>query len=322
MEQRNCLCFIFMKDISLKELLEAGCHFGHRKERWNPKATEFIYQVRDGVHVIDLVKTRNGLKKAAEYIKGLGQEGKIILFVASKRQAKGVVSQAAKKGEIPHLCSRWIGGFITNWDEVKKNIDKINTFRREKEDGSWNKFPKHEIVKLNKILRKLELVYGGVAQMEKLPDAVFIVDIRKEESCIKEAIRRKIPTIAIVDTNSNPALVDYPIPANDDAVGSIQFITNFLTDAYIEGKKIGEKKQEQQQAREAKKESERIKKTLEKEEKKKQRMETEEKKEELEKTKEIRKKKELSKKDTEEKPKKLLDKARGKRGRPKKISFS
>ncbi len=232
-----------MKDISLKDLLEAGCHFGHKKERWHPKAAEFIYTEREGLHIIDLAKTRDGLKKAAEYLRDLAKSGRSILFVATKRQAKGVVSDAAKRADIPYLTNRWIGGFITNWEQVVKNINKLNTMRKEKEDGSWNKFPKHEIVQLEKDLRKKEAVYAGVAQLSRLTDTIFIIDIKKEVAALREAGKYGLPIVAIVDTNTDPNLVDYPIPANDDAVGSIKYIVDYLSDAYMEGKKMGEKKE-------------------------------------------------------------------------------
>jgi len=241
-----------MKDISLKDLLEAGCHFGHRKERWHPKAAKFIYQPREGIHIIDLVKTRDAIKSSAEFIKKLSEEGKVLLYVATKRQAKGVVTEAAKKAGIHYLTMRWIGGFFTNWEEVKKNIDKMNKMRAEQADGSWVKFPKHEQIKLSKHLKKLEIVYSGVAELKGIPDAVFIVDIRKEVSCVREAGRKGITTIAIVDTNSDPTPIDNYIPANDDAVGSIQLIVNYLTDAYMEGKKLLEKKEGKQAAKAAK----------------------------------------------------------------------
>lgn len=237
----------YMKDISLKELLEAGCHFGHREERWHPKANKFIYQPREGIHIIDLVKTRDGLEKAGAYIKELAAGGKVILYCATKRQAKGVVTEAAKRAGVAYLTTRWIGGFITNWEEVKKNIDKMNKMRVEKTDGSWQKFPKHEQIKLAKHLKKLEVVYGGVADLKGIPDALFIVDIRKEIACVREAGRCGVTTIAIVDTNSDPTPIDHYIPANDDAVGSIQLVVNFLTDAYLEGRKIAEKKEGRQE---------------------------------------------------------------------------
>jgi small subunit ribosomal protein S2 len=282
-----------MKDISLKNLLEAGCHFGHKVEKWHPKAASFIYQARDGLHIIDLAKSRQGLIKAGEFIRKLAQEGKNILFVATKRQAKGVVAEAAKKAGIPFLTTRWIGGFVTNWEQVEKNIAKFNRMKKEKTDGSWSKFPKHEQIQLEKILRKIESVYTGVADLSSLPDSIFIVDIKKEIACLREAIKQEITTVAIVDSNADPNLVDYPIPANDDAVGSIKFIANYLADAYIEGRKIVEKKAlRQTQGKEDK--SEKIKDKKETEEIKK-----EDKKEEMK-----------EEKVTEEKPKK--------RGRPKK----
>ncbi len=230
-----------MKDISLKDLLEAGCHFGHKKERWHPKAASYIYQVREGLHIIDLVQTRDGLKKTAEYFRDLAREGKTILMVATKKQAKGVVTEAAKRAGLPYLTNRWIGGFITNWDQVKNNIARINRMRKEKADGSWNKFPKHEIVKLEKELRKSEMVYSGVADLVTLPDALFLVDLKREVASLREALQYGIPIVAIVDTNVDPTDVDYPIPANDDAVGSIKIIIDYIADAYAEGKALAQK---------------------------------------------------------------------------------
>lgn len=232
-----------MQQISLKVLLEAGCHFGHKVERWHPKAGVFIYGEKEGVHIIDLAKTKSSLEAAATYVQNLARDGKKILFVGTKRQARGVVTQAAKKGSIFYLTNRWVGGFLTNFEEVKKNIDKLNRMRKESTDGTWNQFPKHERVQLEKEMRKLAMVYDGVAALNVLPDAIYIVDIKKESSAVKEAKRKGIPIIAIVDTNSNPTLVDYYIPANDDAVGSIELITNYLVDAYMDGRGVWEKKE-------------------------------------------------------------------------------
>jgi small subunit ribosomal protein S2 len=232
-----------MKDISLKDLLEAGCHFGHRVDRWHPKAASFIYGEREGIHIIDLAKTKEGLKAACEFAKELGTNGKTLLLVATKRQARGLVAEAAKKAKIPYLTTRWIGGFLTNWDEVKKNIDKMNKLRQEKNDGSWNKFPKHEIIQLEKYLRKLEAVYSGVSELAARPETLFIVDVKKEIACLREGLRCELPIIAIVDTNADPTPVGYPIPANDDAIGSIRFITDYIVDAYLEGRKMKEKKE-------------------------------------------------------------------------------
>lgn len=241
-----------MKNISLLELLEAGCHFGHRAEKWHPKADSFIYQTRGGIHIIDLAKTKIQLEAALEFIRNIAREGKIILFVATKRQAKGVVREAAVKAKIPYMISRWIGGFMTNWDEVKKNIDKLNRLQKESTDGSWSKFPKHETVKLQKEIQKLKLVYEGVADFTRTPDAIFMVDIKKENSVLREASRLGLPTMAIVDTNSDPTKVDFPIPANDDAVGSIQYIVDKLAEAFVEGTAIREKEEKVRQEKEEK----------------------------------------------------------------------
>lgn len=240
-----------MKDISLKDLLEAGCHFGHKTDKWHPKASVFIYAAREKLHIIDLAKTKAGLTKAAEFVYSLGKEGKVLLMVATKRQAKTVVYEAAKKAGVVYLTNRWVGGFMTNWDSVKKNIDKVNRMKTERTDGAWSKFPKHEQVKLEKELRKMEMVYGGVLNLVKLPDAIFIVDIRREDIALKESIRAGITSIAIVDTNANPEMVDFAIPANDDAVGSVKFIVDYLAEAYTEGLNLRDKEAEISVKREA-----------------------------------------------------------------------
>lgn len=284
-----------MKDVSLRELLEAGCHFGHKADRWHPKASEFIYQTREGLHIIDLAKTREGLRKAAQTVYDLGKEGKNLLFIATKRQAKGVVSEAARSAHAPFMVNRWVGGFFTNWEAVKKNIDKINRMRKERTDGDWQKFPKHEIVKLEKDLRKLEMVYGGVADLQAIPEAIFMVDIKKEIIALTEARRRKLEIVAIVDTNSNPQHVSHAIPANDDAVGSISFITKFIAEAYFEGKTIFEKKQESDRVKEAAKTTEKPEEN-EKEEKNEKKEVKVEKKEEKKQEKEEKKEKTSKKK--------------------------
>lgn len=242
-----------MKDVSLKELLEAGCHFGHKVSRWHPKADTFIYQSREGIHIIDLAKTKAGLVEAAHYVKKLAEDGKILLVIATKRQAKGIVSDAAKRAGLPYLTNRWVGGFMTNWEEVKKNIEKVLKMRDDRTNGAWKKFPKHEQVKLEKDLRKLEMVYAGVTELLKLPDAVFIIDIKTEHIALNESQRKEIPVVAIVDTNSDPNSVDYAIPANDDAVGSLTFLTNHIMDAFIEGREIREKEEGKIREAEAKK---------------------------------------------------------------------
>lgn len=256
-------------DITLQALLEAGCHFGHKAERWHPKASEFIYTKKDGVHIIDLAKTKAGLEAACAYIEELVGNGGEVLFVATKRQAKGVVKEAVMKAGAPHLIERWIGGFLTNWDAVRQNIQKINRLTDEEATGAWKKFPKHEQTKLGHYLARLKIFYGGVLKLDKLPDAIFIVDIKKEDSALHEAWRREIPIIAVVDTNANPEHIDYVIPANDDAVGSVQYIITAVTQAYSAG--IAKRqKAEAQAAKKAEKERETAAKKAAKEEEKKE----------------------------------------------------
>ncbi|MBL7159140.1 30S ribosomal protein S2 [Candidatus Microgenomates bacterium] len=231
-----------MKEVSLQDLLEAGCHFGHQSTRLNPKARSFIFTKRDKVHIIDLAKTKEGLGKAAEFIRDLVKNGGEVLFVATKRQAKGVVSEIAQKAGAPYFTRRFIGGFLTNFDEVKKNIEKLAKMTEESEKGEWEKFTKHEQSQLRREMVKLGILYDGVKQVEKVPEALFIVDIQKEAGVLREARSKgDILIAAIVDTNADPNLVDYPIPANDDAVGSIKYITEYIGEAYKEGKKLFKK---------------------------------------------------------------------------------
>lgn len=232
-----------MQSISLKDLLESGAHFGHKVERWHPKAHVFIYRARDGIHIIDLAKTKAGAEAAAAFLIDVGKRGGKVLFVGTKRQAKSIVTAEAKRVGASFLTHRWIGGFLTNWEEVKKNLEKLNSMKAGKDKGEWAVFPKHEQVKMEKDVRKLEGFYGGVATLTTTPDAIVIFDIRKEDAAVKEAHRINIPIVGIVDTNSNPELVTYPVPANDDGVGSIKIMAAYLADAYLEGKELYQKEQ-------------------------------------------------------------------------------
>ncbi len=225
-----------MQDITLQQLLEAGCHFGHKSERWHPKAGAFIYTAKDGIHIIDLAKTKAGLDSAVIFVKELVRGGGELLFVATKRQAMGVVKEAVEKTGAPYLVERWIGGFLTNWEEVKKNIDKIINLENDHATGKWKKMPKHEQGKLLRYIERLKVFYGGVLLLKEKPHALFVVDVKREHAAVREAIRVGIPVVAIVDTNSDPAGIDYVIPANDDAVGSVKLITDTIAAAYIEGK--------------------------------------------------------------------------------------
>ncbi len=240
-----------MEKITLQQLLEAGCHFGHKAERWHPKARDFIYTKKDGIHIIDLAKTKIGLDDAIRFVTKTIAAGGDIVFAATKRQAKGVVKEAAESCGAPYLVERWIGGFLTNWDHIQKNIEKINRLNQEETEGTWKKFPKHEQLKLARYLARLKVFYGGVLKLTVMPDALFIVDIRKERSAVLEAKRRGLTVIAIVDTNTDPEEIDYPIPANDDAVGSIQLISNAIAVAYAEGIQLKQKKESEEQEKKA-----------------------------------------------------------------------
>lgn len=227
-----------MRDISLQELLEAGCHFGHKSERWNPKASSFIYIKKDGIHIIDLAKTKTGLETAAGFVRDLVAAGSEILFVGTKRQAKGIVKTESLRVQAPYITERWIGGFLTNWDGIHKNIQKIIRMQEEEATGKWKKFPKHEQLKLARYLRRLNVFYGGVLTLNVPPQALFVIDVKKEIAAVREGIRMGIPVVAIVDTNSDPTGITHVIPANDDAVGSVTLITKTIADAYGEGKDI------------------------------------------------------------------------------------
>jgi len=230
-----------MSDITLQQLLEAGCHFGHKAERRNPKASSYIYVEKDGIHIIDLAKTKEGLDRACLYVSELVAAGGEVLFVGTKRQAKDIVVNEAQRVGAPYVVERWIGGFLTNWEGIQKTIKKILTMTEDEKTGAWKKFPKHEQVKLSHHLKRLNIFYGGVTKLANPPKALFIVDLKKESVAFREAIRCVVPMIAMVDTNVNPTDVLYPIPANDDAVGSIAIVTKAIADAYEKGKREWEK---------------------------------------------------------------------------------
>lgn len=236
-----------MRDISLKELLEAGCHFGHQVTRQNPKAREFIFQAREGIHIIDLVKTREGLESAAAFVKTTASQGGTVVFIGTKRQARGIVQEAVKRIQaafpqgdtrVFNVIERWVGGTLTNFEEVAKNYKKLKDLRgRLQNEDEKAKYTKKEVGLWEKDRVKLDKFYGGICDLVKLPDAIFVVDTRKEVLAVKEANQTGVAVVGIVDTNADPSIVDYPIPANDDAVGSIELIVNYITDAWIEGSK-------------------------------------------------------------------------------------
>ncbi|MBI2049389.1 30S ribosomal protein S2 [Candidatus Roizmanbacteria bacterium] len=233
-----------MKEITLEELLEAGCHFGHQVTRSNPKARDFIFEARDNIHIIDLAKTKEGLEEAAAFIKALASKGGSLIVVGTKRQAKGIVEDAFKRAKeketadgLFYITNRWVGGLLTNFQEVSKNFKKYHDLITDLQDDELKaKYTKKEISGWDKERQKLEILYGGVANITKLPDALFIVDSHLEDLVVREALVTHLPTVAMVDTNADPSIIDYPIPANDDAVGSIKLIVNYIIDAWIEGR--------------------------------------------------------------------------------------
>jgi small subunit ribosomal protein S2 len=226
-----------MNNPTLQQLLEAGVHFGHQVRRGHPKMRQYIYGAREGVHVIDLTKSAEGLKQACDFANELGKSGQVLLLVGTKKQAKPVIEAVAKELNIPYLSSRWIGGFLTNFDEISKNIKKLKELREQKEKGQLSHYTKKEQLLISRKIAKLEQDLSGVQNLEKIPEALFIVDMVREDTAIKEALVAGVKTIAIADSNSNPMLVDYPIPGNDDAIKSIKILTEAIAISYDEGRK-------------------------------------------------------------------------------------
>lgn len=227
-----------MKDVSLKALLEAGCHFGHQTVRWNPKMRPYIFEAREGVHIFDLVKTKKGLEEAAAFLKTTASQGGKILLVGTKRQAREYIKKMAEETGMPYVSERWMGGSLTNFDQIQKSLKKLDDLKKGRADGSLDaKYTKKENVLIDREILRLEHFFGGLVGLTELPQAVLVIDTKNEISCVKEAFRRNIPTVAIVDTNSDPDMVSYVIPANDDAVKSIELITDYLTEGIKEGVK-------------------------------------------------------------------------------------
>lgn len=233
-----------MRNVTLEELLEAGCHFGHQVTRQNPKARDYIFEARDNIHIIDLEKTKEGIEDAGKYIKNLAQSGGTLLLLATKKQAQSVLDEEIKKltdlGTVGvfWVRKRWIGGTFTNLQEVSKNFVKLKDFeKRLKDETIRSQYTKREIGEWDKDRQKLEGFYGGIAGMTKVPDAIFIVDTHIEDLAVRESTRMNVKTVGITDTNSDPTKIDYPIPANDDAVGSIKLIVEYILDAWREGRK-------------------------------------------------------------------------------------
>jgi len=224
-----------MQKVDLTQLIEAGAHFGHLTRRWNPKMKPFIFMEKNGIHIIDLKKTQNYLYESANNLSKLVAEGKKVLFVGTKKQAKGVIESEARRSDVNWVSERWLGGMLTNFSTIRKSIKRLNNIEKQETDGTFEKITKKERLFLTREKDKLKKVLEGVETMSRLPGALFIVDIKKESIAVKEAKRLGIPVFAIVDTNCDPDEVDHIVPANDDAVKTIELITKTMADAIIEG---------------------------------------------------------------------------------------
>jgi small subunit ribosomal protein S2 len=226
----------------LQDLLEAGAHFGHQTRRWNPKMSPFIYSARDGVHIFDLTITATRLDAACKYISEAVGNGKTVAFIGTKRQAKPIIREEAIKVGAPFVAERWLGGTITNWEEVGKRIKQLRDMKQKRETGGYDQYTKKERVLIDKDILRLERFLGGLEKLTTPPDILFVVDTIKEKVAINEAVARGLVVVAMVDTNSDPTDVDYPIPANDDAVRSIKLIVAKIAEAYAAGMEARTKK--------------------------------------------------------------------------------
>lgn len=230
--------------ISMKDLLEAGVHFGHQSKRWNPKMKPYIFTARNGVHVIDLAKTAPMLEEARQAIQDMAANGQEVIFVGTKKQARHIVAEEAKRVGAMYMTERWIGGLLTNFDSIKKSLKKLETLKEQRESGELNKFTKKERAGFDNEIARLERQLGGVATLKQLPAALFIIDPRKEDIAVLEAKNAGVKVIAVVDTNCDPTQIDYPIPGNDDALKSIKLFVTAMADSYQEGKRLAKDKPE------------------------------------------------------------------------------
>lgn len=225
-----------MAVVAMKQLLEAGVHFGHQTRRWDPRMAEYIFQARNGIHIIDLQKTSKKLDEAYAFIKEQAEEGKTILFVGTKKQAQECVKEAAEKSGMFYVNERWLGGTLTNFKTIRKRIERLKELETMQEDGTFDVLPKKEVILLKKEMEKLEKNLGGIKEMNEIPDVLFVVDPKKEHIAIKEARKLGLPIVGLVDTNCDPNDVDYVIPGNDDAIRAVKLVTDVLANAVIEGK--------------------------------------------------------------------------------------
>jgi len=247
----------------LEELLKSGAHFGHLTRRWNPKMKEFIFMERNGIHIIDLKKTEQYLQEALAEVAKLARAGKTILFVGTKKQAQDIVKTEAIRCGMPYITHRWLGGMLTNFSTVRKSIGRMEEIDRMEKDGTFEELTKKEVLMLEREREKLEQTLGGIANMNRLPGAVFIVDTIKEHIAVNEAVKLHIPIVALVDTNSDPDIPDYIIPCNDDSARTIQLITSKVADAIIEGNAEREAQNEEELLEKAAEEAKKAEEELE-----------------------------------------------------------
>lgn len=232
-----------MSTITMKELLEAGVHFGHQAKRWNPKMKKYIFGERNGIYIIDLQKTLKLFKEAYEHVRTSAAEGKDILFVGTKKQAQDAITEEAKRCGMYYVSSRWLGGMLTNFSTIKKSIDRLKKIEKMKEDGTYDKLTKKEVAGLEKERTKLEKILCGIKSMSQPPSMMFVIDPRKEQIAVQEANKLNIPVVAVVDTNCDPDNIDYVIPGNDDAIRAIRLMASKMADAVIEGRQAIVKEQ-------------------------------------------------------------------------------
>ena len=233
-----------MAVISMKQLLEAGVHFGHQTRRWNPKMKRFIHGERSGIHIVDLHQTLNHLEASYVFVRDLVANGGTVLFIGTKKQAQESIQSYAERCNMPYINERWLGGMLTNFQTISKRVGKMQEYRRMRESGEFEAMPKKEALLIGRELTKLERNLGGIRDMQKLPDAVFVLDTKKEHIAVTEARKIGIPIVAVVDTNCDPDLVDYAIPGNDDAIRAGELMTRVISDAVLEGRFIRSKKAE------------------------------------------------------------------------------
>ena len=225
-----------MAVVTMKQLLEAGVHFGHQTRRWNPKMSQFIFTERNGIYIIDLQKTVKRLEEAYNFVRNLSAEGETLLFVGTKKQAQESIREEAERVGMFFINARWLGGLLTNFKTMRRRVDRLNQIKKMQEDGTFDMLPKKEVIKLRGEIDKLEKYLGGVKEMRRLPGALFIIDPRKERNAIAEARKLGIPIVAIVDTNCDPDEIDYPIPGNDDAIRAIKLVSQTMANAVAEGR--------------------------------------------------------------------------------------